>query len=183
MTETSWAALRDLLIERYEGLRNRLSRRLGSSDLASETLQETWLHLQRAGTLGSIRNPEAYLLRTALNVAADRRDAENRRLTLSEVERLIQCEEDELDPERIAEAGSEIAALARALDELSPRRREIFILARVQELPHRVIAQRFGISARMVERELRVALEHCGSRLDRKVTRRFGPRSAEPSSK
>lgn len=182
MTETTWQTLRDLLVQRYEGFRNRLARRLGSSDLAAETLQETWLHLQRAGSLGSVRNPEAYLFRTALNVAADRRDAEKRRLLFSEVEQLIQCEEDELDPDRFAEASSEIAALTRALNELSPRCRSIFILARVEELPHRVIAQRWGISSRMVERELRLALEHCGSRLDRKVIRRFGPRPAEPSS-
>jgi RNA polymerase sigma factor (sigma-70 family) len=181
MTETSWAALRDLLIEQYDGFRNRLARRLGSTDLASETLQETWLHLNRVGTVGSLRDPEAYVLRVALNLAADRRDTENRRLTFSEVEALLQFEEDELDPERIALAGSEIDALARALNELSPRRRSIFILARVQDLPHRVIAERFGISTRMVERELRKALEHCGRRLDRKVIRTFGPRTVEPS--
>ncbi len=182
MSETSWAALRDLLTTRYDKLRNRLARRLGSADLASETLQETWLRLNRDGTVGSLHNPEAYVLRVALNIAADRRDVEQQRLTFSEVEMLLQLSEDELDAERIIAATSEIEALARVLNELSARRRSIFILARVEEMPHRLIAERFGISSRMVERELRAALEHCGQRLDRKVVRTFGPRPSKPSS-
>ena len=56
------------------------------------------------------------------------------------------------------------------------RRRAIFILARVEEVPHSVIAQRFQISSRMVEKELSRALEHCAEYLGRNVVRRFGPR-------
>ena len=181
MTDTSWAALRDLLAQHYEGLKNRLARRLGSAELANETLQETWLHLNRTGTVGSLRNPEAYVFRVALNVAADRRDIEKRRLTFSEVEALLQLKEDELDPERITAAESEVAALARVLNELPARRRTIFIMARIEELPHRFIAERIGTSVRLVERELRAALEHCGKRLDRTVVRTFGPRPDKPS--
>lgn len=179
MSETSWAALRDLLVDRYDELRTRLAKRLRSTDLANETLQETWVRLARAGSAGTLRSPEAYLFRVALNVAADARDSQERRLNYSEVEPLMALNEDELDPERFAEAKSEISALAQALDELPPRRREIFIMARIDELPHRVIAERTGLSARMVDRELRKALDHCGGRLDRRVVRMFGPRQAD----
>lgn len=182
MSETSWAALRNLLVDRYDELRNRLAHRLGSADLASETLQETWLRLKRTGNAGALRSPEAYLYRVALNVAANRRDEEKRRLTYSEVESLMRLEDDELDPERFTEARSEIAALAQVLNEMSSRRRSIFIMARVEELPHRLIAQRVGISVRMVDRELRSALEYCSEKLDRKVIRVFGPRPSEPPS-
>jgi len=182
MTETSWAALRDLLVDRYDELRNRLARRLRSADLASDTLQETWLRLARAGSAGPLRSPEAYLFRMALNVAADERDSQKRRLSYSEIEPLMKLDEDELDPERLTEGRSDISALAQALDELPPRRRAIFIMARVDELPHRVIAERTALSVRMVDRELRKALEHCSQRLDRKVVRAFGPRQSEKSS-
>lgn len=182
MTETSWAALRDLLVDRYDELRNRLARRLRSADLASDTLQETWLRLARAGSAGTLRSPEAYLFRMALNVAADERDSQQRRLNYSEIEPLMRLDEDELDPERLTEGRSDISALAQALDELPPRRRAIFIMARVDELPHRVIAERTALSVRMVDRELRKALEHCSQRLDRKVVRIFGPRQSEKSS-
>ncbi|MEZ0222819.1 MAG: RNA polymerase sigma factor [Tardiphaga sp.] len=182
MTQTSWASLRALLVDRYEELKRRLARRLGSADLAAEALQETWLRLQRPGEPGVLGRPDAYLFRVALNVAADRRDAERRRLALSEVEMLRHLDDDELDPERFAESRSEIAALARALDELPPRCRAIFIAARLDEIPHKDIAAQYGISTRMVERELKRALDHCSGRLGRISLSRFGSPPSEPST-
>lgn len=167
MTDTSWAALRDLLVDRYDEFRTRLAKRLRSTDLANESLQETWLKLARVGNVGVLRSPEAYVFRMALNAAADARETQQRRLNYSEAEAVMALDEDELDPERFAGARSEISALAEALDELPPRRRAIFIMARVEELPHSVIAQKTSLSVRMVDRELRKALDHCGERLDR----------------
>jgi RNA polymerase sigma-70 factor (ECF subfamily) len=65
--------------------------------------------------------------------------------------------------------------------ELTPRQRAILVAARVEETPQADIARHFGISTRMVGKELRKALEHCGRRLDRKVTQRFGPGSGKTS--
>jgi len=178
----SWASLRGLLVDRYEQLRSRLARRLGSTDLANEALQETWLRLQRAGDPGQLTRPEAYLFRVALNVAADRRDTERRRLALSEVEALRHLDDDELDPQRFAESRSEISALAQALDELPPRCRAIFIAARLDEIPHKDIAAAHGISTRMVEREVKRALEHCHDRLDRISPPKFGSAPSKRST-
>jgi RNA polymerase sigma-70 factor (ECF subfamily) len=175
MTEATWASLRALLVDRYGEFKHKLARRLGSADLAAETLQETWLRLERPGDPGVLDRPDAYLFRIALNVAADRRDADRRRLALSEVEVLRHLDDDELDPERIAQSRSEIDGLSRALDELTPRCRAIFIAARLDEIPHKLIAERHGISTRMVERELKLALDHCAERLGRISPRRFGP--------
>ncbi|MBB5048279.1 RNA polymerase sigma-70 factor (ECF subfamily) [Rhodopseudomonas rhenobacensis] len=150
-----------------------------SADLANDILQETWLRLARGGSAGVLRSPEAYLFRMALNVAANERESQKRRLAYSEVDPLMKFEDDELDPERFAAARSEIGALAQALDELPPRRRAIFMMARIDGLPHREIGERTGLSVRMVDRELRKALAHCGQRLDRKVVRIFGPRELE----
>jgi hypothetical protein len=54
MAETTWALLRDLLTDRYTEFKVRLTRRLGSEELASESLHETWLRLNRSGHVGSI---------------------------------------------------------------------------------------------------------------------------------
>ncbi|WP_407174809.1 hypothetical protein [Bradyrhizobium sp. STM 3562] len=48
-------------------------------------------------------------------------------------------------------------------------------------MKHEDIAHRFGISPRMVEKELLFALQHCSQRLNRKVIRRFGPGARKPS--
>jgi RNA polymerase sigma-70 factor (ECF subfamily) len=169
VTDGTWSALRRLLVDRYDDLRIRLARRLGSAELAAETLQATYLRLDRTHDANSIRNPEAYLYRVALNVAADHRQAAQRQLGLAETEALRHLDDDELDPARVVEARAEIGALARALDELPPRCKAIFLAARLHDQPHSEIAAHFGISVRMIERELKRALEHCRARLDRRL--------------
>src|SRR5262249_54384575 len=86
MAETSWAVLRGLLAERYEELKGRLARRLGSEELASECLHETWLRLHRAGNAEAVESPPAYLLHVAFNIARDRLRADNRRARQSEID-------------------------------------------------------------------------------------------------
>jgi RNA polymerase sigma-70 factor (ECF subfamily) len=175
MNETSTVRMRAIFEAKYQGFRERLRRRLGSDALAIEVLHETWLRLDRIGDISTIQKPESYLFRMALNEAADRREADSRKLSPAEAEVVRHMMDHTLDPERIAEARREIEALATALNELPPRRKAIFLLARVHEVKHADIAARFGISPRMVEKELVQALQYCSQRLGRKVIRRFGP--------
>ncbi|HEY0182519.1 MAG TPA: sigma-70 region 4 domain-containing protein, partial [Rhodopila sp.] len=67
----------------------------------------------------------------------------------------------------IAESRLEVEALAAALRTLPERRRAIFLAARVEELPHHVIADRFGTSARTVANEIQRALDHCARCLEK----------------
>lgn len=182
MSDISWAMLRELLTDRYDDFRRRLARRLGSQELATETLHEAWLRLARPGSPGVVQSPESYVLRVALNVAFDQRQISDRELPVSDVEALRHLDDDELDPERIAEARSEIAALRRALDELPTRCRSVFIAARVEGVPQADIARRLGISTRMVERELKRAFDHFELRLQKKIVRRVGSPRSEQSS-
>jgi RNA polymerase sigma factor (sigma-70 family) len=183
MTETNRSTLRRLLVDRYDDLRRRLARRLGSTELATEVLHETYLRLdQGSAELGVVRSPKAYVFRAALNVAADhRRSAEGRRLNDLEIEALREIAAAAIDPHKAMEARLEVTTLERALDELTPRRRAILIAARLEEVPHAEIATRFGISTRMVEKELKTALLHCSLRLEKKLTSRFGSQPPETS--
>jgi RNA polymerase sigma-70 factor (ECF subfamily) len=181
MAETNQAALRLLLASSYEEFKKRLSRRLGSDDFANEVLHETYLRVARMDNIGVVQDPRAYLFRIALNLAADRRQADSRRLNRSEIEALRHIADGALDPARITEGRREIEALERALNDMPARRRAIFIASRIEEIPHQEIAARFGISTRMIEKELKRALEYCGERLERRIVRRFGPRSEEES--
>jgi RNA polymerase sigma-70 factor (ECF subfamily) len=166
MTEMTWATLRHLLAEKYDYFRGRLTRRLGSDDLARETLHETYLRLDRSDEIGVIRNPGAYLFRTAINVAMDIQRAEGRRLRHSEVKEILLIADDSPGPAREAEARLDMQRLQQSIEDLPWRQRAILIAARVSGLPHRDIAARFGISVRMVQMELRAALEFCEDRFD-----------------
>jgi len=169
-----------LFLTSYDEFKVRLKRRLGSDDLACDVLQETYLRVDRMDATHTLSKPNAYLYRMALNIAADRRQADARLLTGAEVEDLLQVAEDQ-DPARIVGGQQEIQCLLGALYELPARRRRIFIAARLEEASHLEIAQRFGISTRMVEKELKAALGYCATRLERKVFQRFGPGAGKPS--
>lgn len=177
------AAMRRRLVADYGRLRDRLARRFGSADFASEVLHEAWLHLDRMETSpGAVVNdPGAYLYRTVLNVAADMRRRGARPLTAADVEMFVRSAIDELDPGRIAEARSEVDAVAAAVAALPPRRRAVFIASRLHGLPHKVIAERLGVTVRIVDRELKAALDHLGTVLEKKPAPRRGPRPQKPS--
>ncbi len=181
MSDTNRTALLTLLVASYDDLKQRLTRRAGSADVADEVLQDTFLRLNNATVIGPVRDLHAYLFRVAMSVASNRRVAERRRLTVSETDALFELPDETPGPDRIIEARSEIDALKRVIDELPSRRRAILMATFVDEEPLRQIAERFGISVRTVQVEIKQALAHCAVRLDRGMTmsgaapRRPGP--------
>lgn len=181
MTETTWATLRQLLADRYDEFRSRLTRHLGSADLASETLHETYLHLDRNDPVELVQSPKAFLLRIACNIAIDRRRSETRRAKRHEIQALFDLADDAPSPEKAAESRFELESLEAALEELTPRRRMILLWSRLEGIPLRTIALRLDVSQRLIEIELKHALEHCALRLGKTVTQRFGPRPDETS--
>jgi len=173
MSDTTITTLRDLVVADYGGLDRRLARRLGSADLAADVLQETYLRLAETDQVGPVRSPKAYLFRIAVNIAGDRRRAENRRLTAYEVDNLLDIPDDQPDAERVIEGRSEIDLLKRAIAELPERRRRVLLWSRVEGLPNREIAKRIGVTVRTVETDLKQAIEHCAQRLRRKLPAKF----------
>jgi RNA polymerase sigma factor (sigma-70 family) len=172
MKNTGQSTMVSLFLASYEDFKVRLRKRLGSEDLANDVLHETYLRVDRMEVPPNLAQPNAYLYRMALNIAADRRQADARLLTGSE---------EAQDPSRVVGGQKEIQSLVKALYELPARRRKILIAARLEEAPHLEISQRFGISTRMVEKEIKAALGHCAKRLERKVIQRFGPGAGKPS--
>jgi RNA polymerase sigma factor (sigma-70 family) len=167
MTGNALSQLQRLLVARYGALKTRLTRRLGSEDLASEALQDTWLRLQGEQSAMVVHSPEAYLFRTAVNVANDRRRAEARRLTRAEVDALLMVPDDSPEPDRVLTARRELRDFAAILAELPPRQRDILLAARLHGMQRNEIAARYGISKRMVLRELAAAQDYCAARLRR----------------
>jgi RNA polymerase sigma-70 factor (ECF subfamily) len=174
MSSDNISILRGLLLAEYVDFDRRLTRRLGSPDLASEALKETYLRLQGMTEIGQVRSPKAYLFRIALNIASDRRRAERRRLTADEVDILLDIPDDRPDAARVIEDRSEVAVLGRAIAELPERRRRILVLSRLEGMPNREIAALLGVTVRTVETDLKQAVEHCAERLKRPARGKFG---------
>lgn len=174
MTETNWEALRERFLVNYDSFRARLRRRLGSDDLARESLHETWLQLARSGGTKPVLQPDSYLFGIALNVAAGLRRVEARHASRLEIETVINLADEAAGPHEIAEARFNLKELERAILELPPRRRVILLAARIQGVPIKTIADDLGLSRRMVEIELKRAIEHCADRLGRQAKKHFG---------
>ncbi|MDB5609257.1 MAG: hypothetical protein JWP25_6157 [Bradyrhizobium sp.] len=169
MTEAGWATLQQRLLMRYEFFKKRLTKYLGSADLAGDALQDTWLRLERGGELSTLRSPDNYLYSMAVNIARNHMHAE-RRLSASEIETLLYIEDEAPEPARVVEARSELQTLVAIIAELPERQQAILLAARVDGLSRREIAQRFGVSVRFVQRELQEAQVYCVER-SRKLTR------------
>ena len=173
--------LRELLVRDYVKLKSRLVRRLGSGDAATEVLHEVYLRLGVADAAVAVRNPDGYLYRAALNAAADARDADVRWVDKAAIEAIRHRDDHELGPEEILLARQEWRALLAALEQLPARRRAVFLAARLDELPHREIATRFGISVDTVDRELKEAFEFLAKHFGKSLRPGRGNPSREPS--
>jgi len=182
MSEPTRQLLREALLLDYDDLKAQLTQRLGSAELASDVLQDTWVRLEQATSIGPVERPRPYLLRIAYNIALKRLKAVSKTVTLDDARAALGLADDAPDPAQIVEARAELAVLREAVQELTPRRRDILLAARLDGTSLRDLAVRHGISQRLVERELRSAVLHCAERLQKKVVRRFGPKP-RPGSK
>jgi RNA polymerase sigma factor (sigma-70 family) len=175
MTGATWALLRDLLVERYADFKARLTRQFGSEELANETLHQTWLHLQRQSEIGSapslgesdpIRNPPAFLVRVAANIAKDRQRAERRHARHAEIDAALEIADPAAGPFELVRARSDLKIVERAIGELPERTRTILIASRLEGLSHQTIADRLGISRRTVFYELSKAVTYLEAQLE-----------------
>lgn len=182
MTESGWAALQGRLLTRYVELKRRLTRCLGSADLASDALHDTWLRLARGGELATVHNPDAYLYSMAVNIASNNRRAESRRLTASEVDALLDMADEGPDAAQVLEAREDLDAVVAIIGELPARQQAILLAARLEGVPRRELAARFGVSERFIQRELQQAHDHCATRLEKRMSKRFRSRPRDVSA-
>nr|WP_246432967.1 RNA polymerase sigma factor [Rhodopseudomonas rhenobacensis] len=165
------------MVENYDGLVKKLTRRLGSADSAHEALHETFLRLDGVTDVVPVRSPADYIFRIAINVAKDRQKAENYRVSRAEIDSLLGVCDEGPDPARIVEARSEIEAFARALAELPPRPRDVLRSITIDGQSAAAVAARLGVSVRTVESDLKLALCHCANCMHHAlVPRAGGPR-------
>ncbi len=164
MSGLAKTVMRRLFREDYTDLKKRLTRRLGSADLADEAMHDAWIRLATGRTNKEIARPEHYLFRTALNAATDQHRKEKRHRRSVELDLALEIADERPTPEEEMIARTEIAAFETIVSELPPRQRAIFLAARIGNIPHDVVAKQMRITRRTVARELVRAHEYCLSR-------------------
>jgi len=175
------AGLKTSLAARYNQLRDRLAARLGSQDLAGEALHETWIKLNDVNDDAPVADPDAYIYRAAVNMAATMAAKQRRVLGSQDIEDILSVADDAPGPERIAIARSELAHIWKVLGELTPRQRHVFIESFTGTMTHEELADRYGVTIRLIQMDLRNAILHCARRARRKNP--FAERAARVSTR
>ncbi|ADO43301.1 sigma-70 family RNA polymerase sigma factor [Ketogulonicigenium vulgare] len=138
--------------------------RTGEASEGEDIVQDAWLRVVRHAP-AVLAAPVPYMLRVVRNLAIDHGRAQSRRLRHDEVDALLDVPSASPGPEQSAIAKSELQHFVRILRDLTPRRRDILIAARLRREPYASIAKRHGVSTRTVEYEVKMALEECLSRM------------------
>ncbi len=124
-----------------------------------DLLQAAFVRLAEYRGRAEVKNPRAFLVKIAVNLAHDERRSASARQPRqpADVESFTLVDDQPLQDEVIA-AKHRLALVREALAGLSPRTREIFLMHRVEQLKYREIACRFGITVSAVEKHVAKAV-------------------------
>ena len=158
------------MLERYyQELLNFCSRTVRNRDAAADVVQESYarvLAVQHSGQ--AVPEPRALLYRTARNLQIDQhRRSEVRGEALQPDAEVSAAELDNLaapealEPDAAASSSQGVNALLATIDALPLRCREAFILHKFDGLPHAEVAELMGISRKMVEQHIKLAMDAC----------------------
>ena len=153
--------------ERYHSVYSFFLKRLGSSEDAADASQEAFMRMVRHNGAISLKSPDSYLFSVARNLATDMlrsRAVRSKYTDAADVE--AQPSTAPLQDAAL-ETRNRQKLLQKALSELSPRCREVFILHRLDNLTYKKIGKRLGISPRTVENHLARAILHLRKSLSR----------------
>ena len=135
--------------------------RTSNSSIAEDVVQDAWLKLEAANASTPVDNVGGYLSRVVNNAVTDHFRRERRRSEIDqELSEILWESVDTISPEKMLIDQENLALLCNALDELPDKTREIFLLNRMQGVPHRKIAEQMGMSDNAVYYHIRRALEH-----------------------
>lgn len=131
-----------------------------SRDEAEDLVQEAFVRMQVYRMRGGeVRTPEAFLLCTAKRLALNARRDEHRDVYVPlPVEDLTFLVDAAPQPDEVLAADQCLERMSSALDTVSQRSRQVFLLHRLDGLSYPQIAQRLGVSVSTVERHIASAI-------------------------
>lgn len=130
---------------------------LGSVDDAKDVTQEAFVRFwEQRATLRPDGSARAYVYQIARNLAIN--EVKSHELHRSLNQRRSEERPPVRTPGNVLESTELMVVIRRAVDALPERRREAFVLAHLQNLPHREVAEIMGISPQTVANQISAAL-------------------------
>ena len=153
----------------WRGVLDRVVRGTRGSPAAEDYLHTAFLRLEEYRRSNEVQNPAGFLVRTAVNIAADEARRPAARTTdPCPVDELLDIADSEPLADEVFAARTRLERVKAGLAQLSPRTREIFLMHRVEGLKYREIAAELGITVSAVEKHIARAGVH--------LLNRFGPK-------
>jgi len=148
------------------------SKRVLSRTEAEDLTQEVFVRLLHHPDRHNGQTVEAYVFTIAANLLRDRAKSVSGMVerTSQNVDLLVETGQyspsliEDRDPERVLVGKETIEDVLEALGELGERTRDVFILARLEVMQHREIADMYGVSVSSVEKMIMKAMVHLGAR-------------------
>jgi RNA polymerase sigma-70 factor (ECF subfamily) len=136
----------------------RIRRRTRSAEDAEDLLHNAYLRLFAYRAEHEVREPVAFLVQTAANLAIDRH-RQRQRLSSRTLESVSGSLEDN-DPlqDEVLAARQRLRRVQAGLERLTPRTRQIFVMHKVEGLKLREIAAKLGITQGAVEKHIAKAV-------------------------
>ena len=148
-----------VLEDHRSSLRVFLRKRLRNEEDVSDALQETSLRLFNFQSHSTVDSPTALIYSVAERVAVDfLRRSQSRHANAHCPLEDAQLFSQEPSPEQLASAEQDLDQLIEALERLTPKCQDVFLLSRMEGLSYPQIAARCGISVKMVEKYMSRAL-------------------------
>ncbi|XOV89089.1 MAG: RNA polymerase sigma factor [Pseudomonadota bacterium] len=155
--------IHQLITDHHLELLSWLRLRLPIQEDAKDIAQETYLRILKYEHVEGIQHPLALLYRIAQNLAidAERRNAtRHSKYHVEDYEGLdVPC--DMPDFGQALDAERTLRRVQDAINSLSPRCREVFVMNRFGNMSYSEVADHFGISVKMVEKHISNALMVC----------------------
>lgn len=135
-------------------------RRGCSHEQAEDLIQEAFLRMQEyCEQGGQVRQPEGFLVRTALRLAINARRDEHRDLYVQEdVSELPYVLDTCPAPDEVLAADQCLDRMRKALDLVSRRTRDVFFMHRLDGFSYAQIAAHLGVSISAIEKHMASAL-------------------------
>lgn len=152
----------------FRRLETLLRRRGSTHEEAEDLIQEAFLRVKTyCDEGGEIREPEAFLVRTVLNLARDVKAHEHRELYVEQSVETLTVADLSPTPDEVLAAEDRLKELTSTLDAINPRTREMFFMHRLEGLSYAQIAEHFDVSVSAVEKHIAKAMAALGRKLMR----------------
>lgn len=172
-----------LVKENHASLIRFLRRHLGDHEDAADMAQELYYQIARHEDVSRITQPRAYLFQSARNLICNN-NAQRISRYADWHDSIDDIPEEKMastapSPEQATQARQQLGRVEKALEELNPKSRTVFVLVRFDGMSYKDVAKHMGFTVKSVEYHMRVSLAHILRRVDDKGPRTVVRQTAE----